>query len=1127
MSVRQQIDEICDRFEAVWQQGDEPVIGEFVAQIDPAHRVELQNALLEVDEEYRSRLANARAEVQKTHIGSEREVKSQCEIDTVETDETLASANHERVETSDGKQWPDCDLDFLRPAELPDELGRLGNYRILEILGAGGMGIVFRAEDTRLERMVAVKVMKPSIAASRVAKERFLREAKATAAIEHDNIVSIYQVGEDNGLPFIAMRYLRGCSLQQMLQKSERADDSEIARIGSQIAAGLSAAHQQGLIHRDIKPDNIWIEDSTNRIKILDFGLARTHEENAGLTQSGMVVGTPKFMSPEQAKGEPVDQRCDLFSLGAVLYQLASGKPPFEGGNLTATLIAVSEAKFRPIDEVCPDLDPALSGVIGRLLKKNPDDRYLSASDVDHELAGIATRLQEKREQLKRQFQHAETKEIPRPVSMTSPALAKQSSSGLLTPVLVLISSLVVLLGALWAMGALGIFKVETKNGTLVVKVSNEDFETISQGKTVKLRHVETGANYTITLDAEPKTEPLRPGDYEFVVTNDEGFRAEMKRFEIVTGERKEVEVWWEPKNPSTTSANDDEAVGQIRGDRDYFTALREIGAHILLQAIDDDPILTPQVLSASTQLGSLDYVIDQPEKLGTAPVLMKHPSIFLTFRGPSFSDNEAARLSEILLQRPIDYQRCLVRFYSTGVTNKGIAALRGLKLWSFEIHETALDKTSVEIISSFEPTSALVVSSASIDDQDLSLLVKNAKCPWFHVQGNKFTRQGLQCLRATSFTVLNLGDNNLIDTDLGFLPTMESLEALYLNKNPITDAICEVLGSCPKLTYLVLNETDVTQKGIERLHKSLPQCHILWDGGEVEAEGTSKEDPAKTQEIPITDQEYFTKILQLGGEVGFYAEGDIVSPDVAAASEMHSGGYFVLKAPDALAKRSHLVTWPLVFLSFNGNEFTDEKLASLAGLLRQRRSEWPLCNLRLTSTAITSGGIAVLEGIKFKNFEIDQTNLNADGLRIVQSTNPEESLVLYEVGLDDVQLGMLLEHHNWFSLGIPKNKITGDGLSQLVGAGITRLNLRGNMLSDEDMGFVKDMPELNVLLLADTSIGDQTLDLIKEHRQLIQLDLARTNVTEERVQQLHREIPQCQIVWDGGVLEPVLADRE
>jgi serine/threonine protein kinase len=282
-----------------------------------------------------------------------------------------------------------AELTFLVPAQQPDELGRLGSYRILQILGVGGMGIVFRAEDPALRRQVALKVMKPSVALNRSARDRFLREAQFTAAIEHDNIVAIYQVGEDQGVPFIAMPLLKGESLKTRLERDGKLPQTDVLRIGREIASGLAAAHERDLIHRDIKPDNVWLEEKTNRARILDFGLVRAASEDAGLTQSGTVMGTPRYMAPEQAMGQDVDFRCDLFSLGAVLYHLVSGKLPFEGSNVTATLMAVVQKDPLPLDRVVSGLHPTLSKLIHKLMAKDREKRPGSAKEVAKLLVAI------------------------------------------------------------------------------------------------------------------------------------------------------------------------------------------------------------------------------------------------------------------------------------------------------------------------------------------------------------------------------------------------------------------------------------------------------------------------------------------------------------------------------------------------------------------------------------------------------------------------------------------------------------------------------------------------------------------------------------------------------------------
>lgn len=287
-----------------------------------------------------------------------------------------------------------AEVDFLADPEQPDEIGRLGGYRVLEVMGAGGMGVVFKAEDPNLQRLVALKAMKPTVAASRTAKERFLREARATAAIDHHNIVQIYQVGEDRNVPFIAMQYLRGESLQTRLTRDGKLAQRDVLRIGREVAAGLQAAHEHGLIHRDIKPDNIWLDETTSWAKILDFGLVRGTSDDAGLTHSGTVLGTPRYMAPEQAMGGELDHRSDLFSLGSVMYHLATGKAAFGGSNLTATLIAVAQADPKAVTDIAPDLSPPLARLIMRLLAKEPVDRPQSAAEVVSEIEGIEQQLQ-------------------------------------------------------------------------------------------------------------------------------------------------------------------------------------------------------------------------------------------------------------------------------------------------------------------------------------------------------------------------------------------------------------------------------------------------------------------------------------------------------------------------------------------------------------------------------------------------------------------------------------------------------------------------------------------------------------------------------------------------------------
>lgn len=306
------------------------------------------------------------------------------------------------------------DYDFLAPPQAPDELGRLADYRVLKILGAGGMGTVFLAEDVALKRRIALKTMKPALAASESNRKRFLREAQTAAALEHDNIVPIYRVGEDRNTVFIAMPFLKGESLDDRMAREPPLSLPEVVRIGREMAQGLAAAHAKGLVHRDIKPANVWLEtyealtptlppatshQTPNttyqfRVKILDFGLARDLSgEGTKLTQSGAILGTPAYMAPEQTQGKPVDHRGDLFSLGVVLYRLATGAPPFHGSDTISTLMSVA-MEFPPTPREKSSRVPArLSDFIMKLLEKEPQDRPQSAREVVETLAALEAEL--------------------------------------------------------------------------------------------------------------------------------------------------------------------------------------------------------------------------------------------------------------------------------------------------------------------------------------------------------------------------------------------------------------------------------------------------------------------------------------------------------------------------------------------------------------------------------------------------------------------------------------------------------------------------------------------------------------------------------------------------------------
>jgi WD40 repeat protein len=285
-------------------------------------------------------------------------------------------------------------LAFLGLPGEPNSLGRLGHYEVLELVGHGGTGVVLKAWDTKLKRVVAVKALAPRLAASATARQRFVREAQATAAVRDDNVVAIYAVSEDGPVPFLVMEFISGLTLEQRVKRGRTLELKEILRIGMQVAAGLAAAHAQGLVHRDIKPANILLENGVQRVKITDFGLARVSAD-AGPTEPGVLAGTPLYMSPEQARGEPTDYRTDLFSLGSVLYTLCAGRPPFRADTTGGLLNRIRAGAPQPVHEVNIDVPEWLGFLIGKLHAKEASARPASAREVADLLAGQLALLQQ------------------------------------------------------------------------------------------------------------------------------------------------------------------------------------------------------------------------------------------------------------------------------------------------------------------------------------------------------------------------------------------------------------------------------------------------------------------------------------------------------------------------------------------------------------------------------------------------------------------------------------------------------------------------------------------------------------------------------------------------------------
>lgn len=281
---------------------------------------------------------------------------------------------------------------WLQPPTHPELLGRLERYEVESIVGWGGMGVVLKALDSELRRPVAIKILLPRWADNPVAKQRFLREARSAASVLHPSVIAIHGIHQHRSLPYLVMPLIAGPSLQQLVQQQGALEERQVVQIAWQLASGLAAAHAQGVVHRDIKPGNILLDNAVNRVVITDFGLARCQDDQL-LTQTGWLAGTPGYMSPEQCRGEDLDGRSDLYSLGAVLFWLCSGQLPFQSETTVGMIHQVSQKRAPDVRQLNPGVSPTLAALIGRLLEARRENRLENAAEVADYLEQVLRHL--------------------------------------------------------------------------------------------------------------------------------------------------------------------------------------------------------------------------------------------------------------------------------------------------------------------------------------------------------------------------------------------------------------------------------------------------------------------------------------------------------------------------------------------------------------------------------------------------------------------------------------------------------------------------------------------------------------------------------------------------------------
>ena len=460
-------------------------------------------------------------------------------LDEQRTQDFAAATDPDSPPTTSISARAELSLDFLEPCDVPGRLGKIGPYEVIDVIGAGGMGVVLRAHEPKLNRIVAVKVIAPQLVVNPTVRKRFLREAQAAAAVTHPNVVVIHAVEQTDKMSYLVMECINGPSLEEKIDRCGHLELKEILRIGAQVAAGLAAAHAQGLVHRDIKPSNILLENGIERVRITDFGLARAVDD-VGLTCSGEVAGTPQFMSPEQAQGKPLDHRSDLFSLGAVLYTMCTGRSPFRAETTVAVLRRVCDDVPRPIREVNPDIPEQLVTIIDRLLAKAPEERFQTAQEVADLLLSYLADLQDPASTpLPEALPGGPATDQKTPAAGAAPIDRRSRRTVLLAATVLL--GLCIPLAVTEATGvthlAAAVLRIATGAGTLVVEVDDPQVSLTIDGEDLVI----TGTG--------PKEVRLKPGQYRVLASKD----GQLVKQELVTIERGGRQVLRVELEPSAT----------------------------------------------------------------------------------------------------------------------------------------------------------------------------------------------------------------------------------------------------------------------------------------------------------------------------------------------------------------------------------------------------------------------------------------------------------------------------------------------------------------------------------------------------------------------------------------------
>jgi serine/threonine protein kinase/Leucine-rich repeat (LRR) protein len=854
---------------------------------------------------------------------------------------------------------------------------------------------VYLGYDGSLDRKVALKVMLPEFAANTTARERFLREAKSAARVKSDHVVTIHDVGEDNGIPFIAMEYLHGAPLDQYLQaKGELALEHAI-RVTRETAIGLSAVHALGLVHRDIKPGNIWLEAPKGRVKLLDFGLARRESDDVQITGNGAVMGTVAYMSPEQGRGQKIDARSDLFSLGVMLYRLATGHMPFLGETAMVVLTNIAIEDPIPPRQHNPRISNSLEAVILKLLAKTPANRFqtaeqaaqalLEASEPSTELPvvvaiplpslSVGAQTQNVWEDVFDSQSVAVPLSTPsEPTLNDSPPVAKPKRAVPERKVSKVPLYLAggVLLAACAVLAAVLLWPKKPKEDV----AQKDDKKSIKQSDKVP---------------DDKKTDPLPKVDADAIHT-------------------KAVEWILLIGGTAQVSANGVQREVATRAD------------------LPKEPFVLTGV-----QIRNNEKVTDE----GLRNLKDCHTIRAINVSNTPITDAGLAHLKDL---KNLE----LLWASATGITDAGLVHLQNAKqLTELNLAQTNVTDAGLAYFKDCPKLNTLIVYTTGLTDKGFAIFKGSTTISYLQLGNTRITNEGLATFRDNkNLTFLHVTDTKIGDAGISYFKDCTALKGLVLFNTEVTDAVIPSLREFKNLTELNVQKTKITAPGIAELQKLLPNCRIEHDGDVIEPKASTD------------DRETAKYILGVGGRVRAKTATETVP--VFKLEELPAGPLAVTYleltdkdlSDDGWKKIAALRS--LTQINIHGATFTDAIASQFSSLNVEE--------IRVTNTKVGDRGLAALAaGKKVRRVDVSSTAVGDTGLKSLAVSPDLIDLTLTKTAITDAGLAHLKDAEKLIWLHLNDTAITDEGLKHLEGLqALRQLTLRGTKVTEPALKALK-----------------------------------------------------------------------